>query len=303
MDKAREEPVFFECAGERLLGMLHHALGSPVDVGLVLVVGGPQYRVGSHRQFVLLARMLAAQGIPVFRFDYRGMGDSTGAQREFDDIEEDIRCAIDVFMKTMSRMRGVVLWGLCDAATANACYAHLDHRVFGQIAVNPWVRTEESEARTFIRHYYPKRAMSGSFWRQMASMKYDVISAMRDFLSKLGSSVGLKSGTGYADATPLPERMRDAQIAFSGPALIVVSGRDLTAKEYLDSVDASTEWRDWLHSATTELRVLEDADHTFSRASWRDQLAAWSAAWIKRSFPSDCPHTSISSGAGWLRNR
>ncbi len=283
--------------------MLHHALGSPVEVGLVLVVGGPQYRVGSHRQFVLLARTLAAQGIPVFRFDYRGMGDSTGAQRAFGDIEEDIRCAVDAFMSKMPRLRGVVLWGLCDAATANACYANLDHRVFGQIAVNPWVRTEESEARAFIRHYYPKRAMSGSFWRQMASMQYDVISAMRDFLKKLRSSVGLKSGTGDADAAPLPQRMRDAQIAFSGPAMIVVSGRDLTAKEYLDSVDASTEWQDWLNSATTELRVLEDADHTFSRASWRDQLAAWSAAWIKRSFPSDFPHTNISSGAGWLRNR
>ena len=303
MDNAREEPVFFECAGERLLGILHHPSGSALEVGLVLVVGGPQYRVGSHRQFVLLARTLAAQGIPVFRFDYRGMGDSTGAQREFDDIEEDTRRAVDVFMNMMPRMRGVVLWGLCDAASANACYANLDGRVFGQIAVNPWVRTEESEARTFIRHYYPKRAMSGSFWRQMASMQYDVISAMRDFLSKLGSSVGLRSAMRDTNATPLPERMRDAQITFSGPALIVVSGRDLTAKEYLDSVDASREWRDWLNSATTELRVLEDADHTFSRANWRDQLAAWSAAWIKKSFPSDFPHTSISSGAGWLRNR
>jgi exosortase A-associated hydrolase 1 len=303
VDNATEEPVFFECAGERLLGILHHASGPASEVGLVLVVGGPQYRVGSHRQFVLLARGLAAQGIPVFRFDYRGMGDSTGGRREFDDIEEDIRSAVDAFMRNGPRMRGVVLWGLCDAASANACYAILDDRVVGQIAVNPWVRTEESEARTLIRHYYPKRAMSGSFWRQIASMQHDTISAVRDFLGKLGSSVGLRSAAPDPNATPLPERMRNAQIGFSGPVMIVVSGRDLTAKEYLDSVDACSEWRDWLNSATTELRVLEGADHTFSRSSWRDQLAAWSAAWIKESFPSDFPHTSISSGAGWLRKR
>ena len=32
------------------------------NTGVLLVVGGPQYRVGSHRQFVLLSRALAAAG-------------------------------------------------------------------------------------------------------------------------------------------------------------------------------------------------------------------------------------------------
>ena len=41
--------------------------------GVLIVVGGPQYRVGSHRQFTLLARHLASLRIPVLRFDCRGM--------------------------------------------------------------------------------------------------------------------------------------------------------------------------------------------------------------------------------------
>ena len=42
--------------------------------GVLIAVGGPQYRLGCHRQFLLLARALAKAGYPVMRFDYRGMG-------------------------------------------------------------------------------------------------------------------------------------------------------------------------------------------------------------------------------------
>ena len=142
-----ERALFFDCAGDTLLGILHPAQGVPCGIGLLLVVGGPQYRVGSHRQFVLLARALAAVGIPVFRFDYRGMGDSTGQPRHFEAIAPDIGAALDTFLAESPDLRGVVLWGLCDAATANAFYARSDHRVLGQIALNPWVRPAEGGPR------------------------------------------------------------------------------------------------------------------------------------------------------------
>ena len=54
------------------------ATQATASVGVVIVVGGAQYRVGSHRQFVGLARHLAAHGHPVLRFDFPGMGDSPG---------------------------------------------------------------------------------------------------------------------------------------------------------------------------------------------------------------------------------
>ena len=78
MTHASEFPVVFSCGGDQLVGMVHPAAAR---LGVVIVVGGPQYRVGSHRQFVLMARDLAREGYPVLRFDYRGMGDSDGAVR------------------------------------------------------------------------------------------------------------------------------------------------------------------------------------------------------------------------------
>ena len=59
-----ERVLLFTCQGLSLPGILHP--GAPdASRGVLVVVGGPQYRVGSHRQFVLLARDLAAAGVPV----------------------------------------------------------------------------------------------------------------------------------------------------------------------------------------------------------------------------------------------
>ncbi len=91
-----ERVLELRCGGETLFGVLATARRSR-DTAVLIVVGGPQYRVGSHRQFVLLARRVADAGYPVLRFDYRGMGDSGGDMRDFESVSEDIgarrRCA------------------------------------------------------------------------------------------------------------------------------------------------------------------------------------------------------------------
>ncbi|NND69017.1 MAG: hydrolase 1, exosortase A system-associated, partial [Halioglobus sp.] len=73
------------------------------------MVGGPQYRVGSHRQFTLLARHLAAQGFTSLRFDYSGMGDSEGVRARFDNVREDVEAALDALLAAAPGVRRVVL--------------------------------------------------------------------------------------------------------------------------------------------------------------------------------------------------
>ena len=143
-----ESAVNFACGDARLYGILHlpkPTLPAPAR-GVLVVVGGPQYRAGSHRQFTLLARDLAAHGIPVMRFDYRGMGDSEGALRDFSAVGEDLRAAVDHFMASVPGMAEVALWGLCDGATAAGIYAAADRRVTGVALLNPWVRTDSGIA-------------------------------------------------------------------------------------------------------------------------------------------------------------
>lgn len=288
-----ETPLIFPCAGEDLLGILHPG-GPQAEKALLLVVGGPQYRVGSHRQFVLLARHLAAAGIPVLRFDYRGMGDSGGAPRPFEVVGADIGAALDALGRALPLVRRVVIWGLCDAASAACLYAPQDPRVSGLVLLNPWVRTQAGEARTYLRHYYLARLRSPELWSKLFAGRFQVRRSLESLLAFLRSA----SGTRPADTLPgasargpdlaqapagpaLPERMLLALRRFRGPILLILSGNDLTAREFMDLADNRADWRRWARTAVLERRELPEADHTFSSAPWRDQVAAWTLDWLR----------------------
>ena len=97
-----ERVLMLRCEADTMLGILHEPVAPSAPVGVLIVVGGPQYRAGSHRQFVLLARALAQAGHPVLRFDYRGMGDSDGTVRTFENVDADLRVAVDALMTEQS---------------------------------------------------------------------------------------------------------------------------------------------------------------------------------------------------------
>ncbi|PLX75955.1 MAG: hydrolase 1, exosortase A system-associated [Azoarcus sp.] len=163
----REAAFLFECEGDELVGIIAAPEEISSDLGVLVVVGGPQYRVGSHRQFVLMARRLAANGFACMRFDYRGMGDATGEQRDFEHVEQDIRAAIDAFCARAPAVKRVVLWGLCDGASAACFYAAGDMRVTGMVLLNPWVKTAAGEAKTYLKHYYLQRVLEPAFWKKL----------------------------------------------------------------------------------------------------------------------------------------
>ena len=64
--------------------------------------------------------------------------------------------------------------------------------------------------------------------------------------------------------------------------LLILSGKDLTADEFRDVVSRSERWKALLADARVTQRELPDANHTFSRREWRDQVARWTAEWVKR---------------------
>ena len=284
-----EQALAFDCDGDTLVGVLSVPARAGAR-GVLIVVGGPQYRAGSHRQFTLLARHLAEQGVPALRFDYRGMGDSSGARRAFEEVDADIRRAIDAFFENVVGLKDIVVWGLCDAASAALFYAHQDPRVSGVVLLNPWVRTEEGIARAQLKHYYAGRLADPELWRKLARGEFDFRGAAAGFLASVrkvlrGGLGGPKSGerAGETSAAPrtLPERMAEGFARFRGRALFILSGNDLTAQEFKDTVRRSPRWRELLDSPRVAWRELAPADHTFSTREWRDQVAAWTAEWVR----------------------
>ncbi len=273
----------FDCENDRLYGVLDRpANGGATGLGVLILVGGPQYRIGSHRQFALLARSFAERGVPAMRFDYRGMGDSEGEPRGFEHVGADIRAAVDCFVEQCPDVTRIVLWGLCDAVPAALFYAPGDSRIAGLVLLNPWVRTDSGLARTYVKRYYTRRLFEGSFWRKLFRGELPVRRALGGFfsvLSKARSRGGAPDQPGAATAS-LPERMREAMGRYDGPCLFVLSGDDLTAGEFKDLVAADRAWQKLLAGDAVTVEHLPEANHTFSRRSWRDRVATLSIDWV-----------------------
>lgn len=279
-----EQVVAFDCVGEPLLGIVSRP-AAPARTGVVIVVGGPQYRAGSHRQFVLLARALAAGGFAVLRFDYRGMGDGGGDLRNFEAVDEDIGAATLALRRAVPEVANVVLWGLCDGASAALTYWQATHdtSVAGLCLANPWVRSEASQARTQVRHYYTQRLRDPAFWRKLLSGQ-----VARSAIGGLLRSVRAARGVGDASARPgFRQRMAEACHQFPGPMLLMLSGRDLTAKEFLDVAREDAAWRGVLERPQLQRIDLPEADHTFSDIAQCRKAEAATLAWFRRFSAAD----------------
>lgn len=280
-----ETALLLDCDGESLVGVLAvpaTATPSP-EIGVVIVVGGPQYRAGSHRQFTELARRLAAAGFATLRFDLRGMGDSTGPAVGFEDCSNDIAAAIDALLRLRPGLRQVVLWGLCDGASAALLYldASADAHVAGLCLLNPWVRSPQGLARTRVKHYYWERLAQRSFWTKL--MRGGVaLGALRELAVNVmlagSASVGAGARASFQD------RMARAWQRFDGACLLILSGNDHTAKEFADHVRSNPAWRGALARPRVQRCDLPTADHTFSEPADAQAVEAHTIAWL-RSLP------------------
>lgn len=274
-----EIPVIFECQGEQLIGMIHTS-DAVTSIGILIIVGGSQYRVGSHRQFVLLARHLATENIPTMRFDVRGMGDSEGQPRSFQQIDDDIKAAIDCFFKICPTLNHVVLWGLCDAASAILFYGYQDTRVKGLVLLNPWIFTEKGSAKTYFKYYYLHRLLSTHLWQKIFCLKFNYLHSLKALALFVKKFFFSKTSDSF-DSLNLPIRMRECASKFKFPILLILSGNDLTANEFKDVVKSDVEWQKLLKNDRISRYDFIEADHTFASSKWRNQVAILTADWFK----------------------
>lgn len=277
----REQGLVFSAGDSRLLGVATLP-ETPAKTAVLFLVGGPQYRSGSHRQFTLLARYLAEQGVASLRFDYPGMGDSEGARVTFTDCKKEVEAAAGQLLSVSPAIEGVVLWGLCDAASTAMMVAYQLPAVRGAILVNPWVHHGEYSPGFRLSHYYGPLLSDRGYWKRLLSGQVNIAPAFVDAakafagLWRRGHKVSLANRQ-----QDFVSEMLSGSEQFSNKMLFILSEKDLTAREFLEVTQRSERWLAILRRESTQLHSVKGADHTFSRALWRQEVATVATDWLR----------------------
>jgi pimeloyl-ACP methyl ester carboxylesterase len=140
-----------------LVGIVTQPAGYTPGARSVFVIlnSGIIHRVGHHRMYVTLARLLAGAGHQVLRFDLSGIGDSESRAdglAPLDGALADIKEAVDWLVATRSAQR-IVLIGLCSGADHALVYGSFDPRVVGLVLLDPSIPpTFKYHWLYFVRH-------------------------------------------------------------------------------------------------------------------------------------------------------
>lgn len=140
MTEVREDALFFEGAsGSAMFGVLHYSAEDPVTAVVFCNPFGEE-KQNCYRPFVAFARYLARAGIPSFRFDYRGSGDSGGESSDVTIATQiaDLNDAIEL-AKSSFGIQNVVLVGLRLGAAVAALTAEKKSGISALALLSPIV--------------------------------------------------------------------------------------------------------------------------------------------------------------------
>lgn len=245
--------IAFPCAGERLLGTLDEASG---ETGLLIVSGGNEIRSGAHRGMALLAARLAAAGVPVFRFDRRGVGDSSGENTGFLSSAPDIAAAAATFTAETG-VRRLIAFGNCDAATALALFGHCAG-VDRLILANPWVieKADDLPPAAAIRARYADKVKNPREWLRLASGGVN--------LRKLVGGLRKVTQARSPREDGLAARLIAALEGWGARATILLANGDSTALAFRDAMKTET--------LAAPIETLDSPSHSFAREGDADWL-------------------------------
>lgn len=245
---------------------------------VVFVNSGIVHRVGHHRMYVRLARLLAAAGHAALRFDLSGLGDS--ASRSGVSTESawrmDISDAIDD-LASLGAVDQVVLVGLCAGADLIVRYAHTDKRVVGIVLLDP---TIPPTARFYV-HYIARRIRRLRSWLSFASGRGRLWNELVEHVRFALGAARNAPGSSAADPRNRSEfeHVYGAAVRGGIRQLIVLTGgawegRQSYREQLLEALP-NVDFGD-----TLTLVHLEDCDHTFSSVDDRRRLNDLITGWI-----------------------
>lgn len=216
-----ETPMFFENESYRLFGILHEPAGAPSGMGWVFCHPFAEEKLWAQRVYVSFARMLAARGAWVLRFDAMGNGDSEGqfSESSAETMLSDIGCAISMLKRLSGMSLEVGLLGLRLGGTLAALAAERYPSVGKLVLWEPVVDGEKYMQELLRVNLTTQTAV----YKEIRHKRADLVRLMQE-----GKTVNVD---GYEIAYPYYEQVSAVKLnegvkRFSGPCLIVQIGKD-----------------------------------------------------------------------------
>jgi uncharacterized protein len=262
-------PMSWMNGDTRLVAMLHLPIAAP-RAAIVMLPGGSDYRIGSHRSYVRLAMVLAEAGYAVMRLDVAGMGDSGGTHFGFEALGSDIASAMLQLRQRLAPETKVFLWGQCDGASA-IILGLGRFQADGAILCNPWVRSAHTSADQLIRHHYRHRLTSRQSWRRLLTGQTNILSSLKAFVGAL-----------ITVASPAPamphylDTIATSLRAGRSPYLVVIGSADVGGQEFRVFLECHQ-----IVSPTMDLVLIDGGNHSFSTQVQRQALQKTTIHWLE----------------------
>jgi pimeloyl-ACP methyl ester carboxylesterase len=248
--------------GERF-GVLSAPAGAGKPSLLFLQLNaGSVHRQGPFRLHVTLARRFAAAGIPCFRFDQPGIGDSIAAAE---------RPQVEVLKDVLDRLQAETgigrfcVGGICSAADAGWWLALADPRVCGLVLLDPL-------ARTGLWFKLAKLLQPRSLQGWLALLKRRARSAGDGG----GGEAAYREWPRFGEEAGQLQRLVDRGVEVfalytGGAAHYFLDTRQFNASYGAASRDPKVAFAHW-----------PEVDHLFYRPDDRDRLIQYLLAWMQR---------------------
>jgi alpha-beta hydrolase superfamily lysophospholipase len=281
-----ERPVFFG-ADETLFGIVTEPeRNEPRRRAVILLNAGATYHIGSSRMYVSLARRWAQRGYYVLRMDLSGLGESRARAGCADnnvfppDAIEDMRAAVD-FMQRRYGVREITLSGLCSGAyhSLRAAVAGLPlHRLLMVNAQNYFwdqsMTLEGLQLAEVVRNptIYRERMFSARAWKRFLTGQVNVWRVVRILLHRpvLALQSRLRDLARAAGIRLRNDLGRELEtIIGRGVRVVFVFARGEPGIDLL-RIEAGSMVRRL--GERCRLRIIDSADHTFSRSGPRQVL-------------------------------
>lgn len=256
---------------------------------IVILNSGIIHRIGHHRMYVTMARLLAAAGYPVLRFDLSGIGDSANRS---DSLAPEAAAMADIetalnWLSDTRDIKTAVLLGLCSGAEAALRYGYTDARISSLVLLDPTT----PPTWKFYAHYLGQRVTSLRSWRTFLRGRGRI---WGDLIIRLLAAVGfpmieargrLVDPQSRSELEALYERSIEQNINF----LIVFTGGMAAYKEQLFDAFPSLRSSDQL-----TLEFLDGCDHIFTPPEHREKLNHLVLTFLRK---ISCERTTVSASA------